>query len=239
MFIEIKKTKEYKYIVNEMNLSEIISILKYKWWIIMVFIIIGVSGTFFYCKYFLTPVYESNATIYVGRDIENDSSIVYNDIIIGERLVGDYREIVKSRRITGIAIERLGLESLTVSEFAGKLNVESKKDTRLIVISAQDYDPERAMNIVNTVAEVFREEIVKIMEIKNIQIIDDAIINKNPVKPDIKMNMVVALVLGIMLGVGIIFLIEFLDNTIKTAEDIEKHLDLPVIGTIPIFKKDK
>ncbi len=198
--------------------------------------VIAATGTLLYCKYFMIPVYESNATLYIGGDIDNDSSIAYNDLLIGDRLVNDYREIVKSRRITGIVIERLGIKDLSLSEFAEKLNVQSKKDTRLIEISAQDCNPEIAMNMVNTVAEVFREEIVKIMEVKNIQIIDSAIVNKNPIKPDVKMNVAVALVLGIMIGLGIIFFIEFLDNTIKTSEDIEKYLELPVIATIPVIK---
>jgi len=221
--------------MEELSLRDIIKILKGRWWIIPLAAVIVSAGAFFYSRFYIKPVYESNALIYIGRNIENDSTIAYNDLLVGERLVNDYREIVKSRRITGIAIERLGFEDLSASEFAEKFNIQSKKDTRLIEVSAQDLDPEKAKNMVNTVAEVFSEEIVKIMDIKNIQVIDAAIVNKIPIKPDTKMNVAIALVLGIMTGAGIIFLIEFLDNTIKTSEDVKKYLELTVIGSIPVF----
>jgi capsular polysaccharide biosynthesis protein len=221
--------------MEELSLTDIIKILKGKWWIILIAAVITTAGAFFYSIFFIKPVYESNALLYIGKNIENDSSIAYNDLLVGERLVNDYREIVKSRRITEMAIARLELENVSSPEFAQKLNIQSKKDTRLIEITAQDLNPEKAKNIVNTVAEVFSEEIVKIMEIKNIQIIDAAIVNVNPIKPNTKMNVAVALVLGIMIGIGLIFLIEFLDNTVRTSEDVVKYVELPVIGTIPVF----
>jgi capsular polysaccharide biosynthesis protein len=73
------------------------------------------------------------------------------------------------------------------------------------------------------------------MGIDNVQIIDTARVSYTPVRPNLATNIAIAVVLGMMLGVGIIFLIEFLDNTIKTAEDVQKYLDLPVLGVIPGF----
>ena len=48
------------------------------------------------------------------------------------------------------------------------------------------------------------------------------------------MNIAIAGVLGIMLGIGLVFLVEYLDNTIKTPEDIERYVGLPVLGIIPM-----
>ncbi|SFH07331.1 Uncharacterized protein involved in exopolysaccharide biosynthesis [Desulfotomaculum arcticum] len=57
------------------------------------------------------------------------------------------------------------------------------------------------------------------------------------VKPNKKLNMAVALVLGLMLAIGLAFMLEFLDNTLKNTEDIEKYLEVPVIGVIPNAKR--
>jgi capsular polysaccharide biosynthesis protein len=93
------------------------------------------------------------------------------------------------------------------------------------------------MDITNAVAEVFQSKVVDIMQVESVQIIDKAEKPNIPVSPNKKLNLAVALILGISLGIFIILAIEYFDNTVKTPEDIEKYLELPVIGTIPVFPK--
>ena len=64
-----------------------------------------------------------------------------------------------------------------------------------------------------------------------------ALVPANPVKPNKKLNMAVALVLGLMVAVGLAFVLEFMDNTIKHPDDVQKHLGLPVIGAIPVYRE--
>ncbi len=70
----------------------------------------------------------------------------------------------------------------------------------------------------------------------NLQIVDGAIVPENPIKPRVKLNIAIGGVLGLFVGVGLSFLLEFLDNTIKTKDEVEKLLSLPVIGQIPDFE---
>jgi capsular polysaccharide biosynthesis protein len=66
--------------------------------------------------------------------------------------------------------------------------------------------------------------------IQNARSIISIVNNKN-------VNIIIAFIIGLTLGTLIILAIEYFDNTVKTPEDVEKYLDLPVIGTIPIFPK--
>jgi len=116
--------------------------------------------------------------------------------------------------------------------------VDAKNETRLIEIKVQDKDPQRAAEIANKVAEVFKEEVVEIMKVENINIVDNAIVPVNPIKPRLLMNVAVAFVLGLLVAVGLAFVIEYFDDTIKSTEDVEHYLELTVLGTIPEFTQN-
>ena len=83
------------------------------------------------------------------------------------------------------------------------------------------------------------DSVKKFMKVENVQVIDEAQVPKNPIKPRPMLNIAIAGVLGLMFGIFLVFLLEYLDNTIKTPEDVEKYLQLSVIGAIPKVKNDK
>lgn len=224
--------------MEELDLRSFLPIIRKRWWYIAAAMLIAVITALIVSFFFLQPVYQSDTSLYVGRDQDTQNTIAYNDLMLNTQLVNDYRELVKSRMISGMVMEELGLEDITSEEFAKKLDVSSKEGTRLIRISAQDEDPEMAMQIAGKVAEVFKVKAVEIMKVENIQIIDEAEIPSSPIKPDKKMNIAIAGVIGIMLGIGVIFVAEFMDNSVKTAEDVQKYTGLPVIGNIPAFSED-
>ncbi len=220
------------------DLRELLHIFLKRWWIVVLALILCMSVAFTLVYFVLDPVYQADTTLYIGKNVENKNDITYNDMMLGSQLVKDYRELVISRMISKTVIEELGLKDLTADQLSSKLTVTSKNDTRVIQISTEDTDPKLAMDITNKVAEIFQTKVVEIMKVENVQVIDKAEQPVNPVKPNKLMYLAAAGILGLALGAFVIFLIEHLDNTVKTPEDIAKYLDLPVIGTIPVFPKD-
>lgn len=222
--------------MEEINIRELLQIILKRWWIIVAAFLLAVILSVIYTFFVFDPVYQSNTTVYIGKNEENtNTSIAYNDILLNDRLVKDYRELIISRLVTEMVIKELGLTDMTSAKLAPKISVNSKQDTRFIEISVEDTNPESAKAIANKIAEVFQQKVVEIMKVENVQLIDAAELPKSPVKPNKQLNLAVAGVLGIMLGLGVVFLIEYLDNTVKTPEDIKKYVDLPVIGAIPVF----
>jgi len=223
----------------ELELKEYLKLLlKWMWLIIAVPLLASILSAYI-SIFILEPVYEANTTLYViHKSNGSEFSIAYNDLLIGQQLVKDYKEIVKSRRITTKVIEELELGYLSPSQLANKISVDSKNETRLIEIRVQDKDPRTAANIANKVAEVFKEEVVEIMKVENINIVDTAQVPVNPIKPRLLMNVAVAFVLGLLVAVGLAFVIEYFDDTIKSTEDVEQYLELTVLGTIPEFTQN-
>ena len=163
-----------------------------------------------------------------------DQKLEYNELLLNQKLVTTYGEIVKSRVVTDEVINNLGLD-LTYKEFTEKVNVNLVKDTEIIKIEVTDTNPQLATKIANETAQVFMKSVMDIMKVENIQVIDEAQVPELPIKPRPKLNMAIAGVLGLMVSIFLVFLLEYIDNTIKTPEDIQRYLELPVIGTIPEF----
>ena len=218
-----------------MELKEYLIIIQKRLWIIVTITLVFSIISGLISIYVLDEVYQSDTSIFVGKsnNMQNDQ-MVYNDILIGNQLVKDYRELVKSRLITNIVIKRLNLP-LNAKQLSRKLNVSLRNDTRFIEITAQDTDPVMAQKIANEIASVFKEKAVELIDVENVQIIDVAELPTEPIKPNRKLNIAIAAFIGLMVGIGLVFLIEYMDNTIKTVDDIKKYVDLPVIGTIIQF----
>lgn len=222
--------------MEEIDLKSLFQAILKRWWVVVSLTVAALAIGTVYSFFILKPIYQSDTSIYIGKNADTQSAtIMYNDVLLNDRLVNDYRELVKSRLIADEVIKELGLKDITAEKFAQKLSVTSKKDTRLIVISATDTDPEFAKTLADKVAEVFQKKAESIMKVENIQIIDKATAAQSPVKPNKKMNLAISFVLGFMLGIGVVLLIDYFDDTIKTPDDIKKYLDVPVIGTIPLF----
>ncbi len=221
--------------MEELDLKSLIQMLLNRWWILVVSVLVFTLTAGIISFFILDPIYQANTTLYIVKKVEKEGDLAYNDLLISTQLVKDYRELAKSKLVANKVISELGLTNITAEQLSNKLNVTLKNETRVIQITVEDKDPVLASTLANKAAEVFREKVVEIMQVENVQVIDVAEIPAKPVKPNKQMNMAIAFVIGLMIGAGIIFMIEYFDNTIKTSEDVKKYTDLPVLGTIPVF----
>lgn len=224
--------------MEEISLRDLYYILK-KWIaliIILPIIAVAISGAISY--FVLEPEYQTFTTLMVGKpkDYISENKLEYNELMLNQKLVSTYGEIVKSRLVTDKVINNLGLE-ISFEGFRNKVNVNLVKDTEIIKIQVTDNNPMLAAKIANETAQVFMEGVQTIMKVENVQVIDVAQVPSRPISPRKMLNMAIAGVLGLMVSVFIAFLVEFLDNSIKTPEDVEKYLDLPVLGAIPMIKE--
>jgi capsular polysaccharide biosynthesis protein len=230
-----QRAKGVRVLDEQIDLRELFGIIIKRAWVIVLITIMSVLISGVVTFFLLIPVYETSTTMMVSRAQEiTDTNLQYQDILISHRLVNTYREITTSNRVLYRAIDALGL-NMTADEIREMVSVTALRDTEIIKISVENTDKNFAANLANVIAQMFMEEVVEIMRIDNVQIIDTAGLPEVPVRPRPLLNIALAGVLGFMLGLGLVFLIEYLDNTVKTSEVIEKRLELPVIGVIPSF----
>lgn len=224
--------------MEEFNISEFIKYYFSLIVIVILFIILGAVGSWYYTDYIQVPMYKSQTSLVLTRAGDSTGSITQNDISLNKNLVATYREIIKSRRILSNVISNLNLD-ITEKELNDKVSVTSSNDTELIIISVVDKDSKLARDIANEIAKVFKEEITTIYNIENISIVDVAIkakdaYNVNPLK-----QYVIGVGSGFLIGSLIITVMFYFDDSIKKPEDIEEKVGLSVLSTVPKYKGKK
>ncbi|SDN05203.1 YveK family protein [Bacillus sp. OK048] len=197
-----------------------------------------VSGIVSY--FFITPIYQASTQILVNQAKNEQAVYNYNEVQTNLQLINTYNVIIKSPAILDKVIVQLGLD-MTAGQINEKITVGSEKDSQVVNIAVQDPDPNVAAEIANVTAKVFQTEIVKIMNVDNVSILAQAQVvdQQAPIKPQPVLNVAIAIVVGLMAAIGMAFLLEYFDNTIKNEQDIEKILELPILGVIATIDDQK
>ncbi|WP_080843891.1 YveK family protein [Cytobacillus gottheilii] len=219
------------------SLKELFQTLKKRMALIIVITLVAVMASGAVSYFVLTPVYQSSTQILVNQASE-EGQYSTSEVQTNLQLINTYNVIIKSPAILELVNKELNL-GMTSGQLNSKISVQSEQNSQVVTISVQDENASTAANIANKTAEVFQREIVEIMNINNVTILAQAEVteNQSPVKPQPVLNIAIALVVGAMAGVGLAFLLEYMDNTVKTEQDIEKIAELPVIGVIATIDK--
>ena len=218
--------------MEELDLRDIIDIITKRIWIIAAITIFALLMGIIFSVFILDDIYASSTTLIVRENRKDGGSVQLSDINLARNLVDTYSVIIKSDRVLEKVVTELRSD-LSLGQLRNKISVRAEGNTEIIRISVEDINPETARDIANSVARVFINEIQELMDMDNVRIIDEAREQSSPVKPNVKLNIAIFLILGLMLGIGLAFIIELLDKTIKDPDDIEKQLGLPVLGVIP------
>ncbi|WP_361344497.1 Wzz/FepE/Etk N-terminal domain-containing protein, partial [Streptomyces sp. NPDC021562] len=189
--------------------------------------------------FLLTPEYKSSTQILVNQTKEDESVYNYNEVQTNVQLINTYSVIIKSASILNNVRSDLNLD-ISLSDLNKKITVESAQNSQIMTVSVIDPDPSVALQIANKTAEVFENEIKDLMQVDNVSILPlaDDQENQAPISPNPTLNIAIAAIIGLFIGIGLAYLLEYLDNTVKTEQDIEKLLNLPVLGAITIIDQN-
>ena len=183
-----------------------------------------------------TPVYEASTEILFGQEQQaNTMDNLAGDVEGLQQITLTVAEAVDSRVVAEAAIEKLDLR-ITPETLLKSMVVEPVSDTQFIQINYRDTDPEQARKVANTIAEVSAKRIADVSPNDNpitANIWEPAVEPNNPVSPDPVRNGILALALGILLGVGLAFLLEYLDESLHSSEELEQIFGIPNLGVIP------
>lgn len=223
--------------MEEFNVVEFLKYYMGKFIFVILFIVMGVVGSYVYTYYIQVPIYRSQTSLVLTKT-NGSTTITQNDINLNKNLVSTYREIIQSRRILDKVIKNLDLD-VDYKELAQNVSVDSVNDTELIVISVYNKDNELAKKIADEIANVFKTEITTIYNIENVSIIDKALVSNTSYNVNVVKQFILGAGIGFVLSSLILLIRFYLDDTVKSEEDIEKKLGLSVLGRVPKYKNKK
>lgn len=224
--------------MNEsIDLKEYINIFRKRGWIVLLTTIIAIAISGILSFFVIEPVYQAQLTFMVNFNQNENAQITQADMDYGTKLVETYKPIIKSRKVTQKIKNNLNL-SMSQSTIGNSIQINSISGP-VMSVTVDSTNPKLAADIANEVPEVFGKELKRIAKVDGIEVIDTAKAPNSPVSPNKIKNMIKAAIIGIVIAIFIILLLEVLDNKVKTVEDIEKYIELPVLGSISEFDNKK
>lgn len=216
------------------SLQELFKILKKRIGLVIVsmFLGIGISGiiTFFV----VTPNFSSQAQLMVRLPQSETSNV--NDINANLQMINTYKDLITSDTVMN-EVKRKMKEyynnDLSVSDIKSSLEVVQSPNSQMFSIVSKGTQPELVQNIANQAALVFQEKAKNILSVEEISIISAAVADYKPVSPNNKLNLLIGVVLGFVVGVGLAFVLELFDKTIKDDRFVAEELGFTVLGIVP------
>lgn len=214
----------------EIDLRELLFEFKRKWWALLTALVLGGGLVGAYSYFVLTPQYTSSASLYVLSKETTLTSLA--DLQIGSQLTQDYKVMINSRPVLQSVIGNMNLD-MNYRELREKIKIDNPTNTRILTISVQDPDPYLAKEIVDNISAEASDYIGEIMEMVPPKMIEDGVVALEKTSPNVKRNAALGGLTALFLVCAAITLSVVLNDTVKTEDDIQKYLELPVLAVIP------
>lgn len=229
---------EERHVSQELDLRGYFQIVRKRSWLIVLIVVLVCLLVGVYSAFIKKPVYEASTKIVVNqKSTQSDvNQLDLNQINTNIQLINTYKEIIKTPAILDRVVTNYPELKLSAEQLSEMVNVSSVNQTQVMTVQVQDTSYVRAAEIANAISDVFQKEIPTIFNVQNVSILNKASIEPltrpEPVAPNIPLNMAIGFIIALMIGVGLSILLEYLDDTIKTEEDVKQILDMPTLAMI-------
>ncbi|MBX9186045.1 YveK family protein [Clostridium sp. K04] len=215
------------------SISEIFEAIKKRWIIIVAITLTATIISGIISFFVIDPVYEASTKVFVGKEENDNAAYNSSEINMYQQLLQTYAQAIKTKDLVNRAISGLKYDGLEARNVVESLTVNPISNTQILQIKYQSKDPNEAKDVLKSVTDEFIVTAKELVPNGNVRVIEEVELPQNPVSPNKKMNIAIAFLVGLMVSVGLVFLLEYLDNTYKNKDQLEKDLGIPVLGAIP------
>lgn len=218
------------------DLGQLFQLLKKNLRLIVLSMVICAIAAFTITAFLLPKKYASDSSIYIVSKVNAETGTVdANALNANSKQVNNYMELIKGKNILNKVAEQLNIEN--VKEVQSAISVSNKTDTEIIEIKATTDDPVKSQQIVKATTKVFFKEVKETLKIENMTVLNDPEVEETAVSPSKKMNTIIGALLGLLASGGYVFLTFILDKRLRTKQEAENFLGIPVLAEIPYYEE--
>lgn len=206
---------------KEINLKALYAIMKKRLWIVALITITLMVIAGIYNSKPETPLYAASSRIIIAASAD---------------VMGTARVMFREPIVLNKVAEKLGLNR-SAAQLRNQVRLESVEGSLITVVTVVDPNAKLAADIANTGVEVYRQVAAETLGVSNISVLTMA--EQNPVSINVKSNtiLIAAFIVGLILSVGLIFLLDSLDDSIKSEREVEELLGLTMLGQVSKMKR--
>ena len=218
----------------EIDIKRICNLLLKRCWIIILVAILCAGAAFAYTRLCVTPIYQSSVMFYVNNSASASSSagISNSDVLASKSLVETYIVIVNSHSTLDAVAEYADLDKSSTA-VKGMVSASAVGETEILRVVVSSDDPYEAETIANAIAHVFPQQVEEIVIGSSAEVVEFPILATSPSSPNLAKNCVVGFALGMVLVIGILIVLELLNISIRSEEDIVRSGNYPVLTAVP------
>ncbi len=227
-----------KYI--EVDLSRLLLALWHRAWAIVLAMAACGAAAFSLAYFVITPHYQASALMYVNNSSISvgSTSVSLSDLSASQTLVDTYIVILKTRLTLDEVIRQAGL-AYDYETLYDMIDAKAVNATEVFKITVTSEDPEEAERIANTIVEVLPDKISEVVDGSSVRTVDFAVVPSKRHSPNVTIYTVEGMVLGMLIGCGIIILLEMMDDQIRDEDHLLQTYDLPVLAVVPDLVMEK
>lgn len=224
-----------------MELKKIVNVIRSRLWIVILLLIIAICGSLVKNLFLVTPLYQAKAQLIVNQPLiaEGQSTLTTNTVQTQIMLINTYKEILRSAAILNVVVDKYPELNLNARTLSTMLSVSAANGSQVMNIYYIDDSYSKAATIVNAIATAFKEQIPVIMKVDNVTVLNEALPSdkSSPINTKPVFDILVSIFVALIMGLGIVFLLEYLDNTIKSESELEEILGIPSLSVIPSIRQ--
>jgi capsular polysaccharide biosynthesis protein len=217
----IQKTSPETKKSRDINLKEVFDVMKRHIWVVLVVTILAAAFGIAKSMIPVEPLYQASSRIIIGADDQSRTTL---------------QVIIKDSTVLDIVIKELKLKT-TSAALANQISVASIDSSQVVSITVTNTNPEMAVKIADTTAKVFKDEVPKIVGKDYVRLLSNAKLNLTPINQSHSNKVLTYGIIGVVVGVGLTFLLDSFDNKLRNEKEIELLLGLPVLGKVSRMNK--